>query len=82
MQQNNPQQINLNIEKTQPILTKEGGRVWQQGFVLRKASRFLTGSEEDQIIPIPIFYDPQTGEICTEGMPQGMNFLFEEDGEK
>lgn len=73
-------QLNLDITKTTPILTKEGGKIWQQGFVLRKASRFLIGGGEDQIIPIPVFYDPQTGEICKEGMPSQMDFLFE-DGE-
>jgi hypothetical protein len=75
----NQQQLNLDISKTTPILTKDGGRVWQQGFVLRKASRFLTGSDEDQIIPIPIFYDPVSGEICKDGMPKQMDFLFEEE---
>ena len=78
MQQN---QLNLDITKTTPILTKEGGKIWQQGFVLRKASRFLTGSNEDQIIPIPIFFDPISGEICKEGMPQQMDFLFEDESE-
>jgi len=77
-----PNQLNLDITKTQPILTKEGGRVWQQGFVLRKASRFLLGSEEDMLVPIQVFFCPQTGEICKDGLPRGMEFLFEEDGEK
>lgn len=75
MQQN---QLNLDISKTTPILTKDGGKVWSQGFVLRKASRFLLGSDEDQIIPIPVFYDPISGEICKEGMPAQMDFLFED----
>jgi hypothetical protein len=79
MQQN---QLNLDITKTSPILTKEGGKVWQQGFILRKASRFLTGSSEDQIIPIPIFFDPVSGEILKDGMPQQMDFLFEDESEE
>lgn len=76
------QQLNLDITKTQPILTKNGGKVWQQGFILRKASRFLTGSNEDQIIPIPVFYDSSNGDICREGMPENMSFLFEDESEK
>ncbi len=74
----NKQQLNLDISKTTPVLTKTGGKIWQQGFVLRKASRFLLGSDEDQIIPIPVFYNAATGEICKEGMPSQMSFLFEE----
>jgi hypothetical protein len=74
-------QPNIDITKTAPVLTQEGGRIWQQGFMLRKVSRFITGSEEDQVVPIPVFYDPSTGEICKEGMPQQMNFLFDEPEE-
>lgn len=70
---------NLDITKTTPIFNKEGGLVWQQGFLLRKASRFLTATDEDQIIPIPIFYNPETGEINEEGMPENMKFLFNKE---
>ena len=72
------QQPQLDLEKTTPILTKDGGKIWQQGYILRKASRFLTGGDTDNVIPIPIFYDPTTGEISREGMPSQMNFLFED----
>jgi hypothetical protein len=75
MQQN---QLNLDISKTSPILTKDGKKIWSQGFLLRKASRFLLGSDEDSIIPIPVFYDPETGEINREGMPATLDFLFED----
>jgi hypothetical protein len=75
MQQN---QLNLDITKTSPILTKEGGKVWQQGFILRKASRFLTGSNEDHLIPIQVFFDPKTGEICEDGLPQELLNLFKD----
>lgn len=71
-------QLNLDITKSTPIKTKEGEQIWQQGYILRKFNKFIIGSDEDQIVPIPIFYDPKTGEICKEGMPSHMNFLFEE----
>lgn len=77
----NQQQLNLDISKTTPVLTKTGGKIWQQGFIIRKASRFLIGSDADQIIPIPVFYDPESGEISREGMPDNMNFLFEDESE-
>jgi hypothetical protein len=74
--------LNLDISKTSPVLTKTGGKIWQQGFIIRKASRFLIGSDEDQIIPIPVFYDPESGEISREGMPDNMSFLFEDESEE
>ena len=72
-------QLNFDITKTQPILTKEGGKIWQSGFLLRKASRFLTQTDQDSVIPIPIFYCAETGEINREGMPPGTDFLFEDE---
>ena len=72
------QQPQLDLEKTTPILTPDGSKIWQQGYILRKASRFLTGSDADQIIPIPIFYDPISGEINKEGMPSQLDFLFKD----
>jgi hypothetical protein len=35
---------------------------------LRKVSRFITGGE-DAILPIPVFYDPNTGKIFAEALP-------------
>jgi len=59
----------LDIRKTTEILTPSGGKIWHQGVLLRKASRFLTGGDRDAIIPIDIFYCPETGKICKEGLP-------------
>lgn len=70
---------NLDITKTSRILNDEGGLIFQQGFILRKASRFLTGGNEDSIIPVPIFYNPNTGEICREGLPEQIKFLFDDE---
>lgn len=59
----------LDIRKTTEILTPSGGKIWHQGVLLRKASRFLTGGERDAIIPIDVFYDAVSGKICREGLP-------------
>jgi len=68
---------NLDLSKTTPILTPSGSKIWVQGFVLRKASRFLTGEREDAVIPLQVFYCPKTMEINMEGIPEHMKFLFE-----
>jgi len=70
-------QVKLDISKTTPILNAEGGMVWVEGFILRKVSRFITGGTTDSVVPIPIFYNPTTMEICREGLPPEMDFLFE-----
>lgn len=65
------QQMNMNIDlKNTQAIEPKNGKVWQQGFLLRKISKFVTGTPEDAIMPIPVFYDPETGEICQETLPK------------
>ena len=68
----NQQQMNLNIDlsKTTPVETQSGGKIWSQGVIIRKVSRFVVGADEDALIPIPVFYDNETGEILTETLPK------------
>jgi hypothetical protein len=63
------EQPQIDLGKTTSIETENGGKVWQQGFVLRKVSRFITNSSEDAVLPIPVFYDPETGKILDQGLP-------------
>jgi hypothetical protein len=79
---NQPQQQGLNIDfkNTTAIKTSSGGQIWQQGVVLRKVSKFVTGTSEDAILPIPVFYDPETNEILKEGVPKELvDVLFDEE---
>ena len=73
----NPQ-LSLDIKKTTPILTAAGGKIWHQGYILRKVSKFVTGSPEDNVLPIQVFYDPETGEILKEGLPEELKFIIED----
>lgn len=70
-------QMNLDLSKTTPILTPSGGKIWAQGYILRKVSKFITGASDDNILPIPVFYDPLTGEILKEGLPSELKFIVE-----
>ena len=36
----------------------------------RKVSKFITGTAEDAIVPITIFYDPETNEILGDTLPE------------
>ena len=68
----NPQQpqMNLDLSKTTPLETPSGGKIWHTGMVLRKVSKFITGTSEDAIIPIPVFYDAETGDILEDTIPK------------
>jgi len=63
-------QMNLDLSKTTAIDTPSGGKVWQQGMILRKVSKFITGTSEDAIVPIPVFYDPENGAILEDTLPK------------
>jgi hypothetical protein len=60
----------IDLGKTTAIETPNGGKVWQQGVILRKVSRFIVGTDEDGIIPIPVFYDAETGTILEDTLPK------------
>ena len=63
------EQPQLEFDKTTAIPNNSGGMLFQQGFVLRKVSRFITGGDEDAVLPIPVFYDQETGKILSDTLP-------------
>ena len=70
-------QMNLDLSKTTTIDTPSGGKIWQQGMILRKVSKFITGTSEDAIVPIPIFFDPNTNEILQDTLPRELREEYE-----
>jgi hypothetical protein len=70
--------MNVDIKQTTPIESAEGNQVFQEAVVLRKASKFLVGTSEDAVIPIPVFIDVKTGKILTELMPRELREEYEE----
>lgn len=70
--------LNIDLKNTQPVSSEEGNHVFTEGFVLRKVSKFLTGTDEDGVIPIPCFYDVKTGEILIETLPKDLRTEYEE----
>jgi hypothetical protein len=62
--------INLDLSKTTTVETSTGKKVWSQGVIIRKVSRFVVGADEDALVPIPVFYDAETGEILLETLPK------------
>ena len=63
-------QMNLDLSKTTAIDTPSGGKIWKQGMIVRKVSKFVTGTAEDAIVPIPVFYDPETNKILEDTLPK------------
>ena len=71
--------IPVDIKNTTKVVSEDGNVVFNEGFILRKISKFVTGQSEDGVIPIPIFYDVQTGKILTETLPEPLREEYEEN---
>ena len=63
------QQPQIDLAKTPSVPNASGGQLFQQGFILRKVSRFITNGAEDAVLPIPVFYDKETGKILKDTLP-------------
>lgn len=71
MQQQQPG-LNIDLKNTQSVTNEDGGILFQQGVILRKVSKFVAGTNEDALIPIPVFFDPSTGKVVMESVPQDL----------
>ena len=79
MQEQQQRQMQLDWSNTTAVETPNGKQIFQQGFVIRKASRFVTGTPEDALVPIPVFFDPETGKILSEALPVELREMLSED---
>jgi len=78
MKQQEQMQLNIDITQTMPIESEDGNQIFQEAVILRKASKFLVGTSEDAIIPIPVFIDIKTNKILTELLPKELREEYEE----
>ncbi len=69
---NQTQQPQIDLSKTTAVETPSGSKIWQQGVILRKVSRFVAGTDDDALLPIPVFYDPETNKILTDSVPKDL----------
>ena len=77
---NNTQQQGLNIDfkNTTSIEGFDGGKLFGQAFVLRKVSKFVAGTDEDAMLPIPVFYDLETRKIIKDSLPKELRAEYED----
>ena len=72
-----PLQLNVDLKNTEKV-EFDGQVLVGEGFVLRKVSKFVTGQEEDGIMPIPVFYNITTGKIIKETLPKDLREEYED----
>jgi len=69
----NQKELNMNValKDTTTITCEEcGHEVFQEGVLLRKISRFVTGTSQDALMPIPVFSCSKCGHVNAEFMPK------------
>ena len=67
---------NIDLTNTTAITSSTGGKVFSEGVILRKISKFVAGTSEDAIMPIPVFYDVITGEVLVDMLPTEISAEF------
>lgn len=70
--------LNIDLKATTALKSPSGNNVFSEGVILRKISKFIAGTSEDAIVPIPIFYDPMTGEILIEALPKELREEYQD----
>lgn len=64
------QKINIDLKQTDGVFCDEcKNEIFIPGFVLRKASKFLTGDAQDTLIPIQVMACASCGHVNTEFLP-------------
>jgi hypothetical protein len=60
----------IDLKNTTSIENFDGGILFNQGVLLRTVSKFVMGTDEDALLPIPVFYDPSTKKILESSIPK------------
>jgi hypothetical protein len=79
MNQNGQQPgLNIDFKTTVAIEGFDGGQLFGQAFILRKVSKFITGGDEDGLLPIPVFYDLESKKIILDSIPKELREEYED----
>ena len=62
--------MNIDFTNTTSVEGFDGGKWFGQAVVIRKVSKFIVGSDEDMLMPIPVFYDLDSRKILPDSLPK------------
>jgi|TARA_B110000483_G_scaffold222363_1_gene279273 hypothetical protein len=79
MSENPVGQSPVKLEDTTPFTTPEGNKIFQQGVLIRSVSKFIAGTDEDAVMPIPIFFCPDTKKIVGLTLPPEIRDEYKDD---
>ena len=79
MSENNAGQPPVKLEDTTSFTTPEGNKIFQQGVLLRSVSKFVAGTDEDAVMPIPVFFCPETKKLVGLTLPPEIREEYKDD---
>jgi hypothetical protein len=62
--------MNIDFQNTTSVEGFDGGKLFGQAVIIRKVSKFITGTDEDMLMPIPVFYDLESKKILPDSIPK------------
>lgn len=66
--------LNISLDKTTGVFCDScQNTTFQEALILRKASKFLTGTEQDAVIPIPTFVCSKCGHVNDDFYPKELS---------
>ena len=79
MSENPVGQPPVKLEDTTAFTTPEGNKIFQQGVLIRSVSKFVAGTDEDAVMPIPVFFCPDTKKIVGLTLPPEIRDEYKDD---
>tara|TARA_R110002060_G_scaffold76039_1_gene86116 strand:+ start:166 stop:408 length:243 start_codon:yes stop_codon:yes gene_type:complete len=73
------QQPQVDLKSTTGFEDKKGNKIFLQGYLLRVVSKFVAGTDEDAIMPVPVFYEPKTGKIVESTLHPDLKEEYKND---
>ena len=67
-----PLNVNIDIKSSTPLTSPDGNHVFAEGVIIRKVSKFVAGTAEDAVIPIPVFMCSKCGHVNEEFLPKNL----------
>lgn len=62
--------LNVSLDQTAAIQCEKcENKIFVEGMLIRKASRFLTGTATDALVPIPVFACSKCGHVNNDFLP-------------
>ena len=62
----------IDLKNTTEVKNFDGDVLFHQGVILRTVSKFVMGTDEDALLPIPVFFDPSSKKILKASVPKDL----------